>query len=33
MQHVYQCMAGRAPEADASIAEAGKWLRETLDRP
>lgn len=30
MQHVYQCMAGRAPEADASIAEAGKWLREKL---
>jgi epsilon-lactone hydrolase len=30
MQHFYQCMAGRAPEADASIAEAGKWLRAKL---
>lgn len=30
MQHFYQCMAGRAPEADASIAEAGKWLHEKL---
>jgi acetyl esterase/lipase len=32
MQHAYQYMAGRAPEADASIAEAGKWLREKLGR-
>jgi hypothetical protein len=31
MQHVYQCLAGRAPEADASIAEAGRWLRAKLD--
>jgi acetyl esterase/lipase len=26
-QHVYQFMAGRSPEADASIADAAKWLR------
>lgn len=32
MQHVYQLMAGRVPEADASIAEAGTWLREKLHR-
>jgi epsilon-lactone hydrolase len=30
MQHVYQSMAGRAPEADASITEAGSWLRQKL---
>jgi epsilon-lactone hydrolase len=30
MQHVYQLMAGRLPEADASIAAAGKWLRANL---
>jgi epsilon-lactone hydrolase len=30
MPHFYQSMAGRAPEADASLAEAGKWLREKL---
>ena len=30
MQHVYQCMAGRAPEADESIAAAGRWLRARL---
>lgn len=30
MQHVYQCMAGRAVEADNSIAEAGRWLRARL---
>jgi epsilon-lactone hydrolase len=30
MPHVYQLLAGRVPEADASIAEAGKWLREKL---
>jgi epsilon-lactone hydrolase len=32
MQHVYQLMAGRVPEAGASITEAGKWLREKLRR-
>lgn len=32
MQHVYQLMAGRVPEADASIAEAGNWLRGKLRR-
>lgn len=32
MQHVYQLMAGRVPEADASIAEAGNWLRGKLAR-
>jgi epsilon-lactone hydrolase len=30
MPHVYQLLAGRMPEADASITEAGKWLREQL---
>lgn len=30
MPHVYQLMAGRVPEADASIAAAGTWLREHL---
>lgn len=30
MPHVYQLLAGRTPEADESIAEAGKWLREKL---
>jgi epsilon-lactone hydrolase len=30
MQHFYQCMVGRAPEADASIAEAGEWLNKQL---
>jgi acetyl esterase/lipase len=30
MPHSYQLLAGRMPEADASIAEAGKWLREKL---
>lgn len=30
MQHAYQLMAGRIPEADASIAAAGTWLREHL---
>lgn len=30
MPHVYQLLAGRMPEADASIAEAGKWLRGKL---
>ena len=31
MQHVFQFMAGRAPEADESIARIGVWLRERLD--
>jgi epsilon-lactone hydrolase len=30
MPHVYQLLAGRIPEADASITEAGKWLRAKL---
>lgn len=30
MPHVYQLLAGRLPEADASIAEAGHWLRGQL---
>jgi epsilon-lactone hydrolase len=30
MQHAYQLMAGRVPEADAGITEAGTWLREKL---
>jgi acetyl esterase/lipase len=30
MPHVYQLMAGRVPEADASLCEAGRWLREKL---
>jgi monoterpene epsilon-lactone hydrolase len=30
MPHVYQLLAGRVPEADASISEAGKWLRDKL---
>ncbi|MGH3585067.1 MAG: alpha/beta hydrolase [Pseudonocardia sp.] len=30
MPHVYQLLAGRIPEADASIAEAGTWLRDKL---
>ncbi|MFC7621102.1 alpha/beta hydrolase [Microlunatus sp. GCM10028923] len=30
MQHAYQLMAGRIPEADAAIAEAGTWLRRRL---
>jgi monoterpene epsilon-lactone hydrolase len=30
MQHVFQFMAGRAPEADESIARIGAWLRERL---
>lgn len=31
MQHDYILMAGRAPEADHTIREVGKWLREKLD--
>jgi acetyl esterase/lipase len=27
MQHVYEFMAGRAPEADATIADMARWLR------
>jgi NADP-dependent 3-hydroxy acid dehydrogenase YdfG len=30
LPHVYQLMAGRVPEADVSLAEAGQWLREKL---
>lgn len=30
MQHAWQYMAGRAPEADESIARIGAWLREKL---
>jgi acetyl esterase/lipase len=30
MPHVYQLLAGRLPEADASIADTGKWLRDKL---
>ena len=30
MQHVYPFMAGRAPEADATISEVGRWLRPKL---
>jgi epsilon-lactone hydrolase len=29
-QHIYQVMAGRSPEADASIAAAAAWLRPRL---
>lgn len=31
MQHVFQFMAGRSPEADASIATAGAFVRRHLD--
>lgn len=30
MQHVHPFMAGRAPEADRTIADAGRWLRSKL---
>lgn len=30
MQHAYQWMAGRAPEADQSIARVGRWIAERL---
>jgi acetyl esterase/lipase len=30
MPHAYQLMAGRVPEADASITEVGKWIGERL---
>lgn len=29
-QHVYPFMAGRAPEADSTIADAGRWVRSKL---
>jgi monoterpene epsilon-lactone hydrolase len=29
-QHVFECMAGRAPEADAAVAAIGAWLRPRL---
>lgn len=29
-QHVMEFMAGEAPEADASIKDIGKWVRETV---
>ncbi|MGH9000147.1 MAG: alpha/beta hydrolase [Acidimicrobiia bacterium] len=30
MQHVFQCLAGRAPEADRAVAAIGAWLRPKL---
>jgi len=30
MQHVFELLAGRAPEADAAIAAIGTWLRTKL---
>jgi monoterpene epsilon-lactone hydrolase len=33
MQHVFQLMAGRAPEADDAIARIGAWLRPRLGLP
>ncbi|KAK3675423.1 hypothetical protein LTR78_004506 [Recurvomyces mirabilis] len=30
MQHVFEFMAGRAPESDASIKEIGAWVRKTV---
>ena len=32
MQHVYHLMAGRAPEADKTIGDIGKWLRQIFDK-
>lgn len=32
-QHVFQFMAGKAPEADRSIAQAGAWLAARLSSP
>jgi monoterpene epsilon-lactone hydrolase len=32
-QHVYQFMAGNAPEADRSVAEAGAWIAARLSAP
>ena len=33
MQHVFQLMAGRAPEADEAVARIGGWLRPRLGLP
>jgi epsilon-lactone hydrolase len=33
MQHIYPIMAGRAPEADAVIAQVAAWLRPKLGMP
>jgi hypothetical protein len=33
MQHVYPIMAGRAPEADETIARVGAWLAPKLGLP
>lgn len=30
MQHVFECLAGRAPEADRAVAGIGAWLRPKL---
>ena len=30
MQHVFQLMAGKAPEADEAIAKIAQWLRPKL---
>ena len=30
MQHVFQCLAGRAPEADEAIRELADWARPKL---
>ncbi|KAK5117649.1 hypothetical protein LTR62_005072 [Meristemomyces frigidus] len=30
MQHVFEFMAGRAPESDASVREIGQWVRKTV---
>lgn len=30
MQHVFEFMAGRAPEADESIRKIGEWVKKTL---
>jgi len=30
MQHVHVFMVGKAPEADRTIAEAGKWIKDKL---
>jgi hypothetical protein len=33
MQHSFTLLAGRSPEADAVVAQAGRWLRQRMDRP
>jgi acetyl esterase/lipase len=33
MHHVYEFMAGRAPEADKAIAEIARWLRPKIGLP